>query len=78
MIVFSEPVTVAAAPVDLEALPDIPTHVPYLLIGAGTASFGAFRSIKAADPKAKARNLQPSHHHVFWRVDESILNVLSI
>lgn len=31
----------------------IPEHVPYLLIGGGTASFGAFRSIKARDPTAK-------------------------
>ena len=25
----------------------IPEHVPYLLIGAGTASFAAFRAIKS-------------------------------
>ena len=25
----------------------IPSHVPYLLIGAGTASFAAYRAIKA-------------------------------
>merc|ERR1719495_2576960 len=34
----------------LEALP---AEVPYLLIGAGTASFAAFRAIKARDPTAK-------------------------
>lgn len=32
---------------------DIPKHVPYLLIGGGTASFAAFRSIKSNEPKAK-------------------------
>lgn len=32
---------------------DIPENVPYLLIGGGTASFSAFRAIKAADPTAK-------------------------
>lgn len=32
---------------------DIPNNVPYLLIGGGTASFSAFRSIKALDPTAK-------------------------
>lgn len=32
---------------------DIPKHVPYLLVGGGTASFAAFRAIKSADPKAK-------------------------
>ncbi|XP_076445990.1 apoptosis-inducing factor 1, mitochondrial-like [Babylonia areolata] len=31
----------------------IPDHVPYLLIGAGTASFGAFRSIRARDCTAQ-------------------------
>ncbi|KAL8616784.1 Apoptosis-inducing factor 1, mitochondrial [Nucella lapillus] len=31
----------------------VPSHVPYLLIGAGTASFGAFRSIRARDPTAQ-------------------------
>lgn len=31
----------------------IPNHVPYLLIGAGTAAFAAFRAIRAKDPKAK-------------------------
>ena len=32
---------------------DIPEHVPYLLIGAGTASFAAYRAIKSRDPTAK-------------------------
>lgn len=32
---------------------DIPSKVPYLLIGGGTASFSAFRAIKSQDPKAK-------------------------
>lgn len=31
----------------------IPESVPYLLVGAGTASFSAFRAIRAADPTAK-------------------------
>ncbi|XP_014204818.1 apoptosis-inducing factor 1, mitochondrial [Copidosoma floridanum] len=31
----------------------IPSEVPYLLIGGGTAAFSAFRSIKSRDPKAK-------------------------
>ena len=29
--------------IDWSKVPDIPTHVPYLLVGAGTASFAAFR-----------------------------------
>uniref|UniRef100_A0A182Y019 FAD/NAD(P)-binding domain-containing protein n=1 Tax=Anopheles stephensi TaxID=30069 RepID=A0A182Y019_ANOST len=32
---------------------DLPKHVPYLLIGGGTASIAAFRSIRGHDPKAK-------------------------
>lgn len=32
---------------------DIPSHVPYLLIGGGTASFAAFRAIKSKDPLAQ-------------------------
>ncbi|XP_017492074.1 PREDICTED: putative apoptosis-inducing factor 1, mitochondrial isoform X1 [Rhagoletis zephyria] len=32
---------------------DLPKHVPYLLIGGGTASFSAFRAIKSNDPRAK-------------------------
>lgn len=31
----------------------IPESVPYLLVGAGTASFSAFRAIRSADPTAK-------------------------
>ncbi|KAJ8385734.1 hypothetical protein AAFF_G00183340 [Aldrovandia affinis] len=36
-----------------EALPEIPAHAPYLLIGGGTASFAAARSIRARDPGAR-------------------------
>ncbi|KAM9440342.1 apoptosis-inducing factor 1, mitochondrial isoform 5-T5 [Clarias gariepinus] len=35
------------------ALPEIPAHTPYLLIGGGTASFAAARSIRARDPGAR-------------------------
>ncbi|CAN8014399.1 hypothetical protein HPB47_011172 [Ixodes persulcatus] len=31
----------------------LPEEVPYLLVGAGTASFAAFRAIRSADPTAK-------------------------
>ena len=37
-----------AAPVPSRpGAPGVPTEVPYLLIGAGTASFAAFRAIRA-------------------------------
>ncbi|CAL1573749.1 unnamed protein product [Knipowitschia caucasica] len=43
----------AAASETVPALPTIPSHAPYLLIGGGTASFAAARSIRARDPGAK-------------------------
>ncbi|XP_071086856.1 apoptosis-inducing factor 1, mitochondrial-like [Haliotis cracherodii] len=43
----------APAGIDWSTVPDIPSHAQYLLIGAGTASFGAFRAIKSRDPKAQ-------------------------
>ncbi|KAM3827569.1 apoptosis-inducing factor 1, mitochondrial [Vipera latastei] len=33
--------------------PDVPPHVPFLLIGGGTAAFAAARSIRARDPGAQ-------------------------
>ncbi|XP_022601738.1 apoptosis-inducing factor 1, mitochondrial isoform X4 [Seriola dumerili] len=47
-----------AAPVVEEAdsspaSPSVPSHAPYLLIGGGTASFAAARSIRARDPGAR-------------------------
>ena len=38
------------------SLPEVPEHVPYLLVGGGTASFAAFRAIKARDATAKVRS----------------------
>ncbi|XP_052852904.1 putative apoptosis-inducing factor 1, mitochondrial isoform X1 [Drosophila gunungcola] len=32
---------------------DLPKHVPYLIVGGGTAAFSAFRAIKSNDAKAK-------------------------
>ncbi|KAK7164270.1 hypothetical protein R3I94_002860 [Phoxinus phoxinus] len=46
----------ASAAVSLEptaAHLDVPEHAPYLLIGGGTASFAAARSIRARDPGAR-------------------------
>ena len=36
-----------------DATPGLPEHVPYLMIGAGTAAFAASRAIRAKDPEAK-------------------------
>uniref|UniRef100_A0A3P9LJ70 Apoptosis-inducing factor 1, mitochondrial n=1 Tax=Oryzias latipes TaxID=8090 RepID=A0A3P9LJ70_ORYLA len=43
------PPVVDSTPVSLK----LPAHAPYLLIGGGTASFAAARSIRARDPGAK-------------------------
>ncbi|XP_056141371.1 apoptosis-inducing factor 1, mitochondrial isoform X2 [Lampris incognitus] len=48
------PVVVTESAVDpASSPPKIPSHAPYLLIGGGTASFAAARSIRARDPGAR-------------------------
>jgi len=58
------PTAAAAAPV---ASLELPTHVPYLLIGAGTSSFAAFRAIKSRDPKAKILVIGEETHSPYMR-----------
>ncbi|XP_044077424.1 apoptosis-inducing factor 1, mitochondrial isoform X2 [Siniperca chuatsi] len=49
-----QPEVVAVSGVDsTPASLTVPSHTPYLLIGGGTASFAAARSIRARDPGAK-------------------------
>ena len=45
----------------------VPEHVPYLLIGAGTASFAAYRAIKAKDPLAKILIIGDEEHLPYMR-----------
>ncbi|XP_064470601.1 apoptosis-inducing factor 1, mitochondrial-like [Ornithodoros turicata] len=45
----------------------IPDMVPYLLIGAGTASFAAFRAIRAIDPTAKVLLIGDEDHKPYMR-----------
>ncbi|XP_015119109.1 apoptosis-inducing factor 1, mitochondrial [Diachasma alloeum] len=45
----------------------LPTDVPYLLIGGGTAAFSAFRSIKSRDPKAKVLVITNEPDHPYMR-----------
>ena len=40
-------------PIDWSKVPDIPAHVPYLLIGGGVASLEAYKAIKTRDVDAK-------------------------
>ncbi|XP_029547490.1 apoptosis-inducing factor 1, mitochondrial isoform X6 [Salmo trutta] len=49
----AEPATVAPAEVPAPTPVEFPSHAPYLLIGGGTASFAAARSIRARDPGAR-------------------------
>ncbi|XP_054586603.1 apoptosis-inducing factor 1, mitochondrial isoform X3 [Nothobranchius furzeri] len=54
--VQTEPPAVEATTTEADstpAPPQLPSHAPYLLIGGGTASFAAARSIRARDPGAK-------------------------
>ena len=51
MIYGSTILSVGAHPADEE----IPEHVPFVLIGAGTASFAAYRAIKKEKPDAKVK-----------------------
>ena len=42
------------SPVTAPSVPGgIPENVTYLIVGAGTAAFAAYRSIRANDPKAQ-------------------------
>ncbi|TRY80201.1 hypothetical protein DNTS_003430 [Danionella cerebrum] len=52
-VVESEPAPVAEPPEVSATHVNVPEHVPYLLIGGGTASFAAARSIRARDPGAR-------------------------
>jgi len=55
----------AGAPVSVNV--GFPNHVDYLLIGAGTASFAAFRAIKAKDPLAKILIVGDEDHLPYMR-----------
>ncbi|XP_037070925.1 apoptosis-inducing factor 1, mitochondrial-like [Pollicipes pollicipes] len=57
----------APAAAAAEPLPEVPAHVPYLLVGGGTASFAAFRAIKAKDAKAKVLVVTEEPHLPYMR-----------
>ncbi|XP_042355090.1 apoptosis-inducing factor 1, mitochondrial isoform X11 [Plectropomus leopardus] len=48
-----QPEVVAQSGDSAPVAPKIPSHAPYVLIGGGTASFAAARSIRARDPGAR-------------------------
>lgn len=37
------------------SVPEFPEHATYILVGAGTAAFAAYRAIRKGDPGAKVR-----------------------
>ncbi|XP_034126214.1 putative apoptosis-inducing factor 1, mitochondrial isoform X1 [Drosophila guanche] len=45
----------------------LPKHVPYLIIGGGTAAFSAFRSIKSNDAKAKVLIISNENRKPYMR-----------
>ena len=45
-------------------LPEVPEHVTYILVGAGTASLAAYRAIRKADKSAKVQYLNFAILHV--------------
>ncbi|XP_017152492.1 putative apoptosis-inducing factor 1, mitochondrial isoform X2 [Drosophila miranda] len=45
----------------------LPKHVPYLIIGGGTAAFSAFRSIKSNDAKAKVLIVSNEYRKPYMR-----------
>ena len=63
----SEVTAAALAKSDDPKLPEIPAEVPYLIIGAGTAAFAAYRSIRAGDAKAKVLLVGEEEHVPYMR-----------
>ena len=51
----------------IKEIADLPQDIPYLIIGGGTASFAAFRSIRANDPKAKVLVIAEENYLPYMR-----------
>ncbi|EDW03868.1 putative apoptosis-inducing factor 1, mitochondrial isoform X2 [Drosophila grimshawi] len=45
----------------------IPSHVPYLIVGGGTAAFSAFRAIKSNDARAKVLMISNEYRKPYMR-----------
>ncbi|XP_006825404.1 apoptosis-inducing factor 1, mitochondrial-like [Saccoglossus kowalevskii] len=52
---------------DLDEAPELPGYIPYLLIGGGTASFAAFRAIRAKDSTAQILIVTAEDHLPYMR-----------
>ncbi|XP_055354612.1 apoptosis-inducing factor 1, mitochondrial-like isoform X2 [Paramacrobiotus metropolitanus] len=53
--------------VDPSKIPEIPNHVPYLIVGGGTAAFSAFRSIRANEPTAAVLVISNEPYYPYMR-----------
>lgn len=53
--------------IDWSLFPDIPSHVPYLLIGSGIASIEAYKAIKTKDIRAKVLVIGEEDFFPYWR-----------
>lgn len=59
----NDALTTADTPTPTATEKSLPEHVPYVLIGAGTASFACMKAIRERDPNAKVYCLL---HTTWW------------
>ncbi|KAH8255820.1 hypothetical protein KR038_011232 [Drosophila bunnanda] len=57
----------ATPPTSPPSSKDLPKHVPYLIVGGGTAAFSAFRAIKSNDATAKVLMISNEFHKPYMR-----------
>ncbi|GAV02669.1 hypothetical protein RvY_13205 [Ramazzottius varieornatus] len=65
--VKSKPPATHAVPVVPDDAPDIPSHVPYLIVGGGTAAFAAFRAIRTNNPSAAVLVVTDEYYPPYMR-----------
>ncbi len=53
--------------IGVQQVSHLPESIPYLIIGGGTASFAAFRAIRANDPKAKVLVITDENYLPYMR-----------
>lgn len=60
--------SLSSAPlIEPKQIDNLPEHVPYLLVGGGTASHSAMRAIRGHDPKAKVLIVGSENHPPYMR-----------
>ena len=63
---------------DEKFLPEIPSHVQYLIIGGGTAANAAFKSIRALDENSRVLVITEEEYKPYMRPPLSKVNKFSI